>query len=73
MKKWKFKCNYCGIEEEANYFWLLLKALFKPRFYKHCKNCHKTSCYLFMPRMVHDSTDDIEKEYNRQNLWDDRI
>ena len=73
MRKWKFRCNYCGDETYANFYLVFLKAIFRNRFYVNCNKCHKTSCYLFMPKIVHESTDKVERKLNKEDLWDSRI
>lgn len=73
MRKWKIRCNYCGDETYENYYYLLLKRVFKPKYYRTCNKCHKTSAYLFMPHIVHDTIDKKEKEMNKQQLWDERM
>ena len=67
------RCNYCGNQSQISLWKLLfLLGLGKNKYYYTCPRCHKTSCFLLMFRIVHDSTDKKEKEINKQKLWDDR-
>ena len=69
----KMRCNYCGREKEVALWRILIKRIFKNRWYDTCPRCHKTSCYRLFPHVVHDSTDKKEKQLNKDIQWDDRI
>lgn len=71
--KYRFRCNYCG-KESYKWLWLLkLQLIFSSTIYVTCNNCHKTSAYVQIFHLRHDSTDKKEKENNRRKLWDDRL
>ena len=67
------RCNYCGSVMSKPVWWLKLQFIFKVRVYYHCSECHNTSCYISHFNMIHDTTDEGEKEFNKIKKWDDRI
>lgn len=71
-QKIRMRCNYCGREKEVALWRILVKRIFKERWYDTCPRCHKTSCYCLLPHVIHDATDKKEKAMNK-DLWDDRI
>lgn len=68
----KMRCNYCGREKKVALWRILVKRIFKERWYDTCPRCHKTSCYRLLPHVIHDATDKKEKSMNK-DLWDNRI
>ena len=73
MKRYKLRCQYCG-KEIYKYEWLLkLRLIFTNRYILDCPKCHKKTSWLYIFHLRHDSTDPVEKEFNRNKLWDDRI
>lgn len=73
MKKYTIRCNYCGATVTRYEWWLKLKLIFSDKIYHTCDVCHHTSCYRHFFRLVHDSTDDKEKEMRKLKKWDDRL
>lgn len=73
FKKYRIRCAYCGFEE-YKWEWLLkLKLIFKDHYYYNCEKCHKINCYRFFFHLKHDSTDALEKNRNKQRLFDNRM
>lgn len=72
MQKYSLRCNYCGHKEDKLEWLLKLKLVFKDTYYHNCPKCHKVSCYKYFFHLRHDSTDSLEKNRNREKLWDDR-
>ena len=71
--KYRFRCNYCGYEQ-YKWLWLLkLSLILSDKKIISCPRCHKTSCYINIFHLRHDSTDSLEKNMNREKLFDDRI
>ena len=66
----KVRCNYCGAERSVPMFYLLFVRMFKDKYYSKCQVCHHVSCYRMFFRLVHDSTDSKEKEYQKlSRIW----
>ena len=73
MKKYNLRCHYCG-NVVCKWEWLLrFKLVFKDTYYLNCPKCHKVNCYKQFFHLRHDSTDSLEKNRNKEKLWDDRL
>ena len=73
MKKYKIRCPYCGSTVERWEWWLKFKLIFTNKYYFNCPICHHKSTWLYIFHLRHESTDSIEKHFNRGKLFDDRI
>lgn len=71
--KYKFKCNYCGHETTTPYWLTRLRFVFTDTTHKTCPKCHHTSTYKCLFNIIHDSTSKIEKQWNKEKKWDDRL
>ena len=58
----KVRCNYCGTISKVPIPLIFLKLLTSGKVYHKCQKCHMVSAYLISLRLVHDSTDEKEKE-----------
>ena len=54
------------------FFILKIRFIFNSKLTLTCKYCHNSSVYLYQFNMVHDSTDKLEKELNK-NKWEKRL
>lgn len=73
FNKYKLRCQYCGYEDYQTLWILKIKLIFTNKIYHNCPSCHKTNCFKNIFHLRHDSTDSIEKNRNRNKLWDNRI
>ena len=71
--KYRFRCNYCGNETFKPLLLVKLQLLFSDTIFLTCSHCHKSSCYKQNFNLVHDSTNKLEKDYNKKNNWDYRM
>ncbi len=60
------RCQYCG--RDNNIFLLQFRLLLFGKVYYSCK-CGKKSSYVMISHIVHDTTDKVEKEYNKDIEW----
>lgn len=72
-ENYKITCNHCGSAILRPVWWLKLLFIFKRRLYFVCDECHSTSCYISFFNMIHDTTDEKEKELNKLSKWDSRV
>lgn len=68
---YRFECPYCGDEKYYPLWWVKLRLIFTNNLLITCDNCHSTSDWISLFRLVHDSTSKVEKEYNVKK-WDSR-
>ena len=71
--KYKFRCQYCGYEHYKTLWLLKMRLMFTDKVYYNCPKCHKINCFRAIFNLRHDSTDSIEKNRNREKLFDDRM
>ena len=60
------KCNYCGNAITISELSAFLHYLFKKKYYVQCPKCQHISNYYIRLWLVHDTTDKLEKETNKQ-------
>ena len=62
----RLKCNYCGSPITISEVWAFLHYLTKHKYYVQCPKCKHISNYYIRLWLVHDTTDKLEKETNKQ-------
>lgn len=73
FKKYSIRCPYCGATHKTWEWWIKFKLVFTDKIYYICSVCHHTSCWRHLFRLVHDSVDSLEKDRNREKLFDNRM
>lgn len=71
-KQYGLKCEYCGIRKYYALWWIKLKLIFTDTIVFTCPVCHKTTAYVNIFHLRHDSMSSLEKNRNKEKLWDDR-
>lgn len=62
----RLKCNYCGSPIHISEVWAFLHYITKHKYYVQCPKCQHISNYHIRLWLVHDTTDKLEKETNKQ-------
>ena len=61
----KIRCNYCGREHSVPLWFLKFKSIFRKRYSFVCQSCMKYNVMLLRFHICHDSTNKLEKTYNK--------
>jgi len=73
LKRYSFRCPFCGSEETKWEWWLKLLLIFTDHYYYDCPICHHRSSWLYIFHLRHESTDPKEKNFNKLPLFDERL